>query len=60
MDNNEFHRVIWRTMCDDFMDGAYFHYTRFKEPSNVFESKLNDFLDAYPELGDEVKMIFTN
>jgi len=61
MTNNEWGKKIWRKyMCDDFMSGSYVWYDRFENPENEFEEMLNAFLDAYPELEDSVKMIFTN
>lgn len=61
MNNSEWHSKIWRPyMCDYFMDGPYARFQRKSNPKNVFEEQLNAFLDTYPELGDRVKMIFTN
>lgn len=57
----DFHKKIWRPfMCDYFMEGPYVHFQRVENPRNIFDEWINKFLDAYPELGGEVRMIFTN
>lgn len=59
--DGDFHKVIWRPlMCEDFMGESYCHYSRYDNPEDLLQEWINKFLDAYPELGGSVRMIFTN
>lgn len=61
MNNSEWHDKIWRPlMVQYFEDGPYTTFSKSKEPENIFEEHINDFLDEFPEFEGKVSLIFTN
>jgi hypothetical protein len=61
MSKEDWHTIIWRkSFCNFFMEGPYAQFERIENPKEDWENHLNAFFDAYPELEDSVKMIFTN
>lgn len=47
-------------MCDFFMDANSSVGFSKKEPENLFEEYMNDFIYEHSELGDTIWIEFTN
>jgi len=59
--NNKFHDKIWRPyMCDYFMNGPYVWFIKNDLSDTIFDDLMREFFETYPELNDEIKVIFTN
>ncbi len=62
MTSEDWHKEVWDSeMCHYFLDDRTFvEFSFFENPENLFQEHMNVFFIAYPELGNKVKMIFTN
>lgn len=66
LSNQEWHDLIWHNskgvkgLCEHFDETTYVTLKRYAEPKTPLEIHINDFLDEYPELNDEITLEFTN
>lgn len=58
--DGNYHNEIWDYICDYFVSGRLCIFSVTENPKNKAEELINEFLEAYPELGDSVRFYFSD